>query len=422
MRTERRPSRRLFLTGAATTAGALLLSGCDQLSQTPGFRKVLYTGEDMTMLVQRALLSPSSMAKEFPEPRRSRPTSRPTARPTRTTRPIRALAANGFADWRLEVGGLVERPASYSLADLRAMPSRSQITRHDCVEGWSCIGKWTGVQLASVLSAAGLQPKARYILFTCADELEKTLDGSGRYYETIDLEDAFHPQTILAYDMNDQAAADRPRRAAPAPGRAPARLQDGEVRDADRRGRGLRLARTGQRRLLGRPRLRLVRGNLSRQRVLRPCIRRRIGLALPSHRCAGRGPAPREGDDNNGEARGKEGPGPLGRDLDGTDRLGKGASRHDEEQGHRDQGDRLAHAPHREEVGEEARHPRRLRLVRGHARRSRDRGRLQPASQSSACPADPRRGGQGQARALREADLAVGQGGGEAHGRRRAAS
>jgi DMSO/TMAO reductase YedYZ molybdopterin-dependent catalytic subunit len=198
-----RPSRRLFLTGAATAAGGLLLAGCDGLSQSPGFRNVLYTGEDMTELVQRALLSPSSMAKEFPASAISDDfKANGSTDPDDAT--YRALAANGFADWKLEVGGLVERPASYSLADLRALPSRSQITRHDCVEGWSCIGKWTGVQLASVLSAAGLQPKARYILFTCADELEKTLDGSGRYYETIDLEDAYHPQTILAYDMNDR--------------------------------------------------------------------------------------------------------------------------------------------------------------------------------------------------------------------------
>lgn len=203
MRLERRPSRRLFLTGGAAAAGGLVLAGCDPLSQSPGFRKVLYTGEDLTMLVQRALLSPSSMAKEFPASEISADfKANGSTDPDDAT--YRTLAANGFADWRLEVGGLVERPASYSLADLRAMPSRSQITRHDCVEGWSCIGKWTGVQLASVLAAAGLQPKARYILFTCADELEKTLDGSGRYYETIDLEDAFHPQTILAYDMNDE--------------------------------------------------------------------------------------------------------------------------------------------------------------------------------------------------------------------------
>ncbi|MCB1500571.1 MAG: molybdopterin-binding protein [Bauldia sp.] len=203
MRPDRRPSRRAFLTGAGASAGALALAGCDALSQSPGFRSVLYTGEDLTMLVQRALLAPSSMAKEFPASAIS-----PDFKANGSTDPdsadYRALAANGFAEWRLEVGGLVERPASYSLAELRALPARSQITRHDCVEGWSCIGKWTGVQLATLLTAAGLKPDARYILFTCADELEKTLDGSGRYYETIDLEDAFHPQTILAYAMNDE--------------------------------------------------------------------------------------------------------------------------------------------------------------------------------------------------------------------------
>jgi DMSO/TMAO reductase YedYZ molybdopterin-dependent catalytic subunit len=203
MRLERRPSRRLFLSSAASTAGALLLAGCDRLSKAPGFRNVLYTGEDMTMLVQRALLSPSSMAKEFPASAISA-----NFRANGSTDPdgaeYRALAANNFADWRLEVGGLVERPASFSLAELRAMPARTQITRHDCVEGWSCIGKWTGVQLALVLEKVRIKPEARYILFTCADELEKTLDGSGRYYETHGLEDAFHPQTILAYDMNGE--------------------------------------------------------------------------------------------------------------------------------------------------------------------------------------------------------------------------
>jgi DMSO/TMAO reductase YedYZ molybdopterin-dependent catalytic subunit len=201
MRPDPTPSRRRFLAGAAATAGGLLLAGCDRLSQAQDVRKVLYTGEDMTMLVQRALLSPRSMAKEFPATAISA-----NFKANGSTNPddpaYRALAANGFSDWRLEVGGLVDRPASYSLAALRALPARTQITRHDCVEGWSCIGGWTGVQLATLLLAAGLQPTARYILFTCADELEKTLDGSGRYYETIDLEDAFHPQTILAYAMN----------------------------------------------------------------------------------------------------------------------------------------------------------------------------------------------------------------------------
>ncbi len=113
-----------------------------------------------------------------------------------------AMVANNFADWKLKITGLVEKPMDFSLADLRAMPSRTQITRHDCVEGWSCIGQWKGAQLSSVLTAAGLKPQARYIAFFCADTLEETLDNTGRYYETIGLIDAFHPQTILAYEMN----------------------------------------------------------------------------------------------------------------------------------------------------------------------------------------------------------------------------
>ena len=122
-----------------------------------------------------------------------------------------------FVDWKLVVDGLVDYPLQLSLADLRAMPSRSQITRHDCVEGWSCIGKWKGALFGPLLNRAGLKPSARYIAFHCADTLEQTLDGTGRYYETIDLVDAFHPQTILAYEMNDAPL--------PVPNGAPLRLR-----------------------------------------------------------------------------------------------------------------------------------------------------------------------------------------------------
>jgi DMSO/TMAO reductase YedYZ molybdopterin-dependent catalytic subunit len=82
------------------------------------------------------------------------------------------------------------------------MPSRTQITRHDCVEGWSCIGKWTGVPLKALLDKAKLKPSARYLVFYCADDLGETGDDDGKYYESIGLIDAFHPQTILAYEMN----------------------------------------------------------------------------------------------------------------------------------------------------------------------------------------------------------------------------
>lgn len=198
-------NRRGFLTGAASAAGALFLSACDQLDKASqgGFRKVLSSAEELTRTTQRFFLSPSSMAKEFTEAEIA-----PKFRPNGSTNPddpeYVALAANGFVDWKLKIGGLVENPKEFSLADLRAMPSRTQITRHDCVEGWSCIGKWKGVQLALVLEQVKLKPEARYLVFTCADELEKTLDGSGRYYESHGLEDAFHPQTILAYELNGE--------------------------------------------------------------------------------------------------------------------------------------------------------------------------------------------------------------------------
>jgi DMSO/TMAO reductase YedYZ molybdopterin-dependent catalytic subunit len=104
-----------------------------------------------------------------------------------------------FANWRLQVDGLVQRPLALSLAQIRSMPTRAQITRHDCVEGWSAIGKWHGVPLKLVLDQAGLRSQARYVVFHCAD-----LFGGQPYYESIDLIDAFHPQTILAWGMNDQ--------------------------------------------------------------------------------------------------------------------------------------------------------------------------------------------------------------------------
>ena len=110
----------------------------------------------------------------------------------------RAALASGFAGWALRVDGLVQRPLTLGLDALKRLPQRAQITRHDCVEGWSAIGKWQGPQLGPVLAAAGLLPDARYVVFHCADRF-----GDKPYYESIDLIDAFHPQTILAWAMND---------------------------------------------------------------------------------------------------------------------------------------------------------------------------------------------------------------------------
>ncbi|OON61027.1 molybdopterin-binding protein [Massilia sp. KIM] len=189
--------RRRLLLGA----GALALAGCDAATRHPGVEAMLRGAEALNMAAQRRLLSRGALAPEFEEADIS-----PQFRVNGTSMPdseeYAALLAGHFKDWRLEVGGLVARPRAFSLAELKLMPARTQITRHDCVEGWSAIGKWTGVPLGQLLRAVGVLPSARYVVFHCADELEKTLDGSGRYYESIDLVDAFHPQTLLAYGMN----------------------------------------------------------------------------------------------------------------------------------------------------------------------------------------------------------------------------
>jgi DMSO/TMAO reductase YedYZ molybdopterin-dependent catalytic subunit len=154
------------------------------------------------------------MAQEFAEADLS-----PTFRSNGTAMPAdpryAALAADQFAAYRLEIGGLVEEPVSLSLSELRALPSRTQITRHDCVEGWSAIGKWRGARLAAVLAAVRPRPEARFVVFYCADPMDS--DGASRYYESIDMEDALHPQTLLAYELND--------RTLPIPNGAPVRLR-----------------------------------------------------------------------------------------------------------------------------------------------------------------------------------------------------
>ena len=192
-----RLSRRSFLIRSGAVGGAVLLGGCDQLSQSPDFRDVLYKAEGATERVQRLVLSQRSLAREYTEADLSKHFKANGS--TRVADPAYKQALlGGFTDWRLKVDGLVERPTALSLAELRTLPARTQITRHDCVEGWSAIGKWTGAQLGPLLQSVGLKPEARYLIFHCADKLGRT----GNYYESIDLIDAFHPQTILAYDMN----------------------------------------------------------------------------------------------------------------------------------------------------------------------------------------------------------------------------
>ena len=201
MKLRARNSRRRFLLGGAGAMSALALSGCDALSRSDWFPKLLASAETLNRRAQRLIAPRSAMAKEYTE-RDLSPQFRSNGTALPQNAAYQALAAGGFADYRLEVGGLVQRPASFSLGELRALPSRTQITRHDCVEGWSAIGKWKGARLAALLASVGVQPGARYVMFYCADPMED--DGTEPYYESIDMDDAMHPQTLLAYELDDR--------------------------------------------------------------------------------------------------------------------------------------------------------------------------------------------------------------------------
>lgn len=196
-------TRRGLIAAGGASLGGLLLSGCDRLSMAPSFRTFLGGAETLTFSAQRLLMQNQPLAREF-SPSQMSPVFKVNGTRMPRDPAYAAMMETGFADWRLRIDGLVNRPLAFSLPQLRALPSRSQITKHDCVEGWTAIGKWTGVRLGGLLAAAGLSPNARFVVFHCADDLEGSRDGSGLYYESIDLIDAFHPQTILAHSMNDQ--------------------------------------------------------------------------------------------------------------------------------------------------------------------------------------------------------------------------
>ncbi len=200
-------SRRAFLRTAVTGGSGLVLAGCDVLDgleRDGSVRDFLEGANSLTYRVQRLLAGRDALAQEFTEADIRQP-----QRPNGSTAPdddvYKSLLSNGFAAWRLEIGGLVENPRSLSLAQLQAMPSRTQITRHDCVEGWSCIAKWTGVPLALILDEAKPKPQARYVVFHCLDTIDRDTTGDIKYYESIDLIDARHPQTILSYGLNGKA-------------------------------------------------------------------------------------------------------------------------------------------------------------------------------------------------------------------------
>ena len=191
--------RRRFLARSLVAGSAAALAGCNKLNDSPSFKALLAKADRPTDIALHALTPEDALAREFTEAEMS-PAFKANGSVNPKTPEYLALLANDFADYRFKVGGLVRKPIDLSLAELRAMPSRTQITRHDCVEGWSCIGKWKGVPLGKVLDLAGPLPQAKYVVFRCADDYA---NNGGRYYESIYLREAYHPQSILAYDMND---------------------------------------------------------------------------------------------------------------------------------------------------------------------------------------------------------------------------
>jgi DMSO/TMAO reductase YedYZ molybdopterin-dependent catalytic subunit len=197
--------RRHLLRGAVAAAGSAFLAGCDRLSRNDSFVETLQSAEHLNRSIAKVVAPRPAMAQEFGE-RDVAQTFRGNGTLSPRDDDYVALRNGGFADYRLQVGGLVAKPVELTLAQLRALPSRTQITRHDCVEGWSCIGKWKGVQLGRILEMVEPKPEAKFVVFRCFDSMEgPSLDGrDSRYYESIDLDDAHHAQTILAYELNDK--------------------------------------------------------------------------------------------------------------------------------------------------------------------------------------------------------------------------
>jgi len=203
-------NRRTFLTRMAAATSTIALAGCSDLSQKPWVLDILGEVENLTRRAQRLFAGGHALAPEYTKADIA-PSFRANGTLNPNTNDYNVHVANAFKDWRIDVAGLVDKRLSLSLAQLRALPSRTQITRHDCVEGWSCIGEWTGTPLQLILAMAQPKAEARYVVFYCADPMgEASLDASGNlvqppyYYESLDLLEATHPQTILAYRLNGQ--------------------------------------------------------------------------------------------------------------------------------------------------------------------------------------------------------------------------
>lgn len=188
--------RKLITTGLGTVAGVSGLAAAARLADRyglipPDHGGIYGPGKTLTYASQR-LLTRHSLAREFP---RSKISKAPFANGTPPAdEAYKRSREVSFADWRLSVDGLVANPASFSLAELRGFPTRSQITHLACEEGWSYIAEWIGAPLSYILNLVGAAPEARYVIYFSIDR---------DWWESIDMADALHPQTIVTYGMND---------------------------------------------------------------------------------------------------------------------------------------------------------------------------------------------------------------------------
>jgi DMSO/TMAO reductase YedYZ molybdopterin-dependent catalytic subunit len=202
--------RKLITRGLAAAAGACGLGVAARLADRyglipPDHAGIYGAGETLTYAAQKLLMSHHSLAREFNRSDISKVFPVNGEVPENET--YHRLLAHGFADWRLTVDGLVAHPLALSLAELKSFPSRNQITHQACEEGWSFIAEWSGVPLSYVLNLVGVRREAKYIVFFPFDES----------WDSLDMSDAWHPQTLLAYGMNGQEL--------PTPHGAPVRLR-----------------------------------------------------------------------------------------------------------------------------------------------------------------------------------------------------
>jgi DMSO/TMAO reductase YedYZ molybdopterin-dependent catalytic subunit len=187
--------RKVIITGLGAVAGASGLAAAGKLAQhygliPPDGAGIYGPGEALTYAAQR-ILTRHSLAREFTRGQISRTPFANGVAPLGEA--FKRLQEGGFAHWRLAVDGMVSRPTSFSLAELKTFPWRSHITHLQCEEGWSYIAEWTGILLSHVLQIVGTLPQARYVVYRSFEP---------GWWESIDMADALHPQTLVTFGMN----------------------------------------------------------------------------------------------------------------------------------------------------------------------------------------------------------------------------